>query len=104
MRCAALPNAANANWGIRALNRGAKILEEDVFESSGRGLNVRVQERGVVGRETTQRVNPEGERQTTNPVGAPVLSRVREASKSSKSRTKSNEGTRESILDELRTG
>ena len=104
MRRAALTNAANANWGVWALNRGAKMLEEDVFESRGRGFFVRVQERGVIGGETTQREFPKVKRRTTSPVGMPALSRGRKASKSSKSRTERNRVSRERIPDDLGTG
>ena len=98
-------SATDANWGIRALNRGTKKLEEDVFESIWRGFSLRVQERGVIGRRgTTQRVSPGGKRRTASPVGVPVLSRGRKASRSSKSRTERNKVTREIIPDDLGTG
>ena len=85
MSRAALTNAANASWGVRALNSGAKMLEWNIFESRWCGVNVRFQERCVISWETThQRVRSEGERRTTSPVGMPVLSRGRKASKSSK--------------------
>ena len=100
----ALTNAANANWGVRALNRRAEMLEQNLFESRGRGVDVRIQERCVVSWETTQRVESEGERGTTSPVGMPVLSRGRKASKISKSRTERNRVSRERIPDDLGTG
>jgi hypothetical protein len=103
VRRVALINVSNADWGVRAMNRGANMLEEDVFESSGRSFDVRDQEGGVVGGKTTQREFPKGERRTTSPVGMPILSRGRKASKSSKSRTKRNRGIREIILDDLGT-
>jgi hypothetical protein len=104
VRRVALTNAADASWFVWAVNKGAKMLEEDVFESRGRGFFVRVQERGVIGGETTQREFPKVKRWTTSPVGVPELSRGRKASKSSKGRTERNRGIRKIILDDLRTG
>ena len=80
------------------------MLEVDVLESSWHGFSVGVQERGVIRQETTQRVNPEGERRTKSPVGAPVLSLGRNTCKSSKSRIERNRVARERIPDDLGTG
>ena len=100
----ALLKTANTSWGVGAVDRGANMLEKDVFESSRRSFDVRVQEGNVISRETTERGFPEGERCATSPVGMPILSRGRKASKSSKSRTERNRVTRERIPDDLGTG
>jgi len=86
------------------MNRGAKMLEEEVLKSHGRGFDIRVQERGIVGRETTQRKFPKVKRRTTSPFGVPELSCGRKASKSSKASTKRSRGIRKGILGDLRTG
>ena len=105
MRGVAFTSAADASWGVRSLNRGTKVLELDVFESRGRGFSIRgVQERGIIRRESTQRVSSEGKTRTASPVDVPVLSHGRKASKSSKNTTERNRVTRERIPDDLGTG
>jgi hypothetical protein len=100
----AFTNDTNAGGGVGTKDRRAKMLEEDVFESRGRGFDVRVQIKGVIGGKPTQSEFPEVKEGSTSPVGVPELSRGGKASRSSNDRTERNGGIRKRIRNDLRTG
>jgi hypothetical protein len=100
----AIADAAEAGRSVKGWTKGNQVLEEDLFESRGRGLVVSVQQGHVIRGEPAQGAFPEINCRTTHPVGEPALSSGRKASGVSDSRTERRSGAiRKGSLNGFRT-